>query len=360
VTEAVVLVGGLGTRLRPLTATMPKPMLPTAGVPFLTHVLARARESGVDHVVLATSYRPEIFAEHFGDGSPLGLAIDYVTETEPLGTGGGLRNVAALLGSAPDDPVVVLNGDVLSGHDLAAQVDAHVAAQADVTLHLTEVEDPRPFGSCPTDRLGRITAFLEKSPEPATNRINAGCYVFRRRLIDEIPLGRPVSVERETFPGLLRAGAFLLGHLDASYWLDLGTPAAFVRGSCDLVLGRLRSPALPGDPGESLVLPGATVEATAKVGGGTTVGARCVVGAGAEVHASVLMDGAVVGEGADVRDSVLGLGAEVGAGCTLSATVVGDHAVVGAGNELVSGARVWNDVRIPPHAIRFSSDQPPA
>ncbi len=359
-TEAVVLVGGLGTRLRPLTATVPKPMLPTAGVPFLTHVLARARESGVDHVVLATSYRSEIFVEHFGDGSPLGLAIDYVTETEPLGTGGGLRNVAELLRSAPDDPVVILNGDVLSGHHIAAQVEAHVAARADVTLHLTEVEDPRPFGSCPTDRQGRITDFLEKSAHPATNRVNAGCYVFRRRLIDDIPAGRPVSVERETFPGLLRAGAFLLGHVDPSYWLDLGTPAAFVRGSCDLVLGRLRSPALPGEPGELLVLPGAAVDVTAKVSGGTTVGARCVIAAGAEVHGCVLMDGAVVGEGADVRDSVLGLGAEVGAGCTLAATVVGDHAVVEAGNELVSGARVWNGVRIPAHAIRFSSDEPPA
>ena len=359
-TEAVVLVGGLGTRLRPLTATIPKPMLPTAGVPFLTHVLARARESGVDHVVLATSYRAEIFADHFGDGSRLGLAIDYVTEAEPLGTGGALRNVAALLGSGPDEPVVILNGDVLSGHDIAAQVRAHVAADADVTLHLTEAEDPRPFGSCPTDGLGRITDFLEKSPQPVTNRINAGCYVFRRRVIDGIPVGRPVSVERETFPDLLRAGAFLLGHVDPAYWLDMGTPAAFVRGSCDLVLGHLRSPALPGEPGESLVLPGATVDVTAKVSGGTTVGARCVISAGAEVHASVLMDGAVVGEGADLRDSVLGLGAEVGPGCTLSAAVVGDRAVVGAGNELVSGARVWTDVRIPPHAIRFSSDQPPA
>ncbi|MEP6761301.1 MAG: NDP-sugar synthase [Sporichthyaceae bacterium] len=358
--EAVLLVGGMGTRLRPLTATTPKPMLPTAGVPFLTHVLARARESGVDHVVLATSYRSEVFADHFGDGSRLGLAIDYVTETEPLGTGGGMRNVAGLLSSRPDDPVVIINGDVLSGHDIAAQVEAHLAAGADVTLHLTEVADPRAFGCCPTDRGGRITDFLEKSPNPVTNQVNAGCYVFRRRVIDAIPAGRPVSVERETFPDLLRDGAFLLGHLDPAYWLDLGTPEAFIRGSCDLVLGRLRSPALPGEPGESLVLPGAVVDATAVVAGGTTVGARAVVAAGAEVHGSVLMDGAVVGEGALVRDSVLGRDAEVGPGSSLSGTVVGDHAVVAAGNELVAGARVWNDVRIPEGAIRFSPDRPSA
>jgi mannose-1-phosphate guanylyltransferase len=359
-TEAVLLVGGLGTRLRPLTVTTPKPMLPTAGVPFLSHVLGRAREAGVDHVVLATSYRSEVFAGYFGDGSGLGLDIDYVTETEPLGTGGGLRNVAGLLRSAPADPVVILNGDVLSGHDIAAQVTAHTEAGADVTLHLTEVEDARPYGCCPTDADGRVTDFLEKSPNPVTNQVNAGCYVFRRRIVDEIPAGRPVSVERETFPGLLRDGAFLLGYLDQAYWLDLGTPSAFVRGSCDLVLGVLRSPALPGEAGESLALPGSHVDATAKVDGGTTVGAGCVVAAGAEVRGSVLMDGARVGEGALVRDSVLGRGADVGAGCSLTATVVGDHAVVGAGNELAAGARVWNDVRIPPDAIRFSADRSPA
>jgi mannose-1-phosphate guanylyltransferase len=359
-TEAVLLVGGMGTRLRPLTATTPKPMLPTAGVPFLTHVLARAREAGVDHVVLATSYRSEVFADHFGDGSRLGLAIDYVTETEPLGTGGGMRNVAGLLSSGPDDPVVILNGDVLSGHDIAAQVAAHLAAGADVTLHLTEVSDPRAFGCCPTDGSGRITDFLEKTPNPVSNQVNAGCYVFRRSVIDAIPAGRPVSVERQTFPGLLRDGAFLLGHLDPAYWLDLGTPEAFIRGSCDLVLGRLRSPALPGEGGESLVLPGAVVDATAVVDGGTTVGARSVVAAGARVHGCVLMDGAVVGEGSVVRDSVLGLGAEVGPGCSLSSTLIGDHAVVAAGNELVAGARVWSDARIPEGAIRFSSDRPPA
>ena len=141
--EAVVLVGGMGTRLRPLTIGTPKPMLPTAGVPFLHHVLVKARAAGVEHVVLATSYRPEVFETGLGDGAALGLRVDYVTEEQPLGTGGGIRNVAGLLEGGPDDPVVVLNGDVLSGHDLARQVAAHVGSAADVTLHLTEVDDPR-------------------------------------------------------------------------------------------------------------------------------------------------------------------------------------------------------------------------
>lgn len=355
-TEAVLLVGGKGTRLRPLTVRTPKPMLPTAGVPFLHHVLARAAAAGVDHVVLATSYRPEVFRDGIGDGSALGLRVDYVTEEVPLGTGGAIRHVAGLLEGGPDEPVVVLNGDVLSGHDLAAQVKAHVAADADVTLHLTEVEDPRAFGCVPTDDAGRVTAFLEKTPEPVTNRINAGCYVFRRSVIDAIPAGRPVSVERETFPALVAEGAVVLGHVDPAYWLDLGTPAAFVRGSRDLVLGVVPSPALPGPAGPALVLDGAVV--AGHVSGGTTVGPSARIEAGATVTGSVLLEGAVVATGAVVRDSAVGAGATVGEGATLDGVVVGDGATVGAGNELVAGARVWCDAVLPPYALRFSPDEP--
>lgn len=364
-TEAVLLVGGKGTRLRPLTVNIPKPMLPTAGVPFLLHVLAKAAAAGVEHVVLATSYRPEVFRDGIGDGSALELDghrlhVDLVTEDVPLGTAGGIRNVAGLLESGPDDPVVILNGDVLSGHDLAAQVAAHVAGRADATLHLTEVADPRAFGCVPTDAAGRVTAFLEKMPDPVTNHVNAGCYVFRRSVIDAIPAGRPVSVERETFPGLVAAGSTVLGHLDAAYWLDLGTPAAFVQGSADLVRGLVASPALPGPVGERLLLDGARVAAGADVTGGTVVGARAVVGAGAVVESSVLLDGAVVGAGARVRRSVVGTSARVGNGTVLDGAVVGDGATVGEGNELAPGARVWCDVTIPPYAIRFSPDEPSA
>ena len=355
--EAVLLVGGKGTRLRPLTVNTPKPMLATAGAPFLHHVLTRAREAGVDHVVLATSYRPEVFRDSIGDGSALGLRVDYVTEEVPMGTGGGIRNVADLLESGPDDPVVILNGDVLSGHDLGRQVDLHVSSGADATLHLTEVEDPRAFGCVPTDEQGRVTAFLEKTPDPVTNRINAGCYVFRRSVIDAIPADRPVSVERETFPGMVASGALVLGHVDVAYWLDLGTPAAFVRGSCDLVRGLVTSPALPGPVGESLVMDGATVEPDAVLSGGSVVGRGARVGAGATVDGSVLLDSAVVGAGAVVRDSVVGVQAEVGDNATLDGVVVGDGAVVGPGNELVPGARVWCDVTLPPYGIRFSPDE---
>src|SRR6266700_2940454 len=272
--EAIVLVGGQVTRLRPLTLSAPKPLLPTAGVPFLAHLLARAAAGGVTHVILATCYKAEMFASVLGDGTEFGLSIDYVTEEVPLDTAGGIRNAArSLRGSGPADPVVVLNCDILSGHDLGAQVDLHLKTDAAVTLHLVEVTDPSRFGCVPTDESGRVTAFLEKTPHPVTNRINAGCYVFRRDVIGQIPAGRRVSVERETFPGLIESGAPVFGFVESSYWLDVGTPEAFVEASRDLVLGRLCSPAMPGPCGEALVLPGAVVEPGADIAGGSAIGA---------------------------------------------------------------------------------------
>jgi mannose-1-phosphate guanylyltransferase len=345
-TEAILLVGGMGTRLRPLTVSTPKPMLPVAGVPFVAHQLARLADAGIRHVVLATSYKAEVFAGYLGDGAGFGLEIEYATEAVPLGTGGAIRNVAERLRGGPDDPVVVLNGDVLSGHDLAAELALHVAADAAVTLYLTRVADPRAYGCVPTDASGRVTAFLEKMPEPVTDQINAGCYVFRRSIIDAIPAGEVVSVERATFPELVASGAVVLGFGDDAYWLDVGTPAALVQGSRDLVLGRLHSSALDGlagVPGECLLLPGSSVSADARVGGGSVVGAGARVEAGAEVSGSVLLDGAVVGAGARVVDSVVAAGAQVGELASVRAAVVGDRAVVGDGARVEPGARVWTD-----------------
>ncbi|MCF3960648.1 nucleotidyltransferase family protein [Streptomyces fuscigenes] len=358
-TEAILLVGGKGTRLRPLTVHTPKPMVPAAGVPFLTHQLARARAAGVEHVVLATSYLAEVFEPYFGDGASLGLHLEYVTEVDPLGTGGAIRNVARRLHSGPDEPVLIFNGDILTGLDIPALVDTHRAAGADVSLHLTRVPDPRAFGLVPTDGTGRVTAFLEKPQTPeeiVTDQINAGAYVFRRSVIDAIPAGRPVSVERETFPGLLADGAHLQGMVDSTYWLDLGTPAAFVRGSADLVLGRAPSPAVPGRCGERLVLPTAEVAPDAKLTGGTVIGAGAVIGEGARIAGSTVLDGAVVEPGAVVTDSMIGRGARVGARTVLSGVVVGDGARVGADNELREGARIWCGAEVPDAAIRFSSD----
>jgi mannose-1-phosphate guanylyltransferase len=218
------------------------------------------------------------------------------------------------------------------------------------------VDDPRAFGCVPTDADGWVTAFLEKDPNPVTNQINAGTYVFRRSVVDGIPAGRPVSVERETFPGLLAAGARIAAHVDSSYWRDLGRPADFVAGSADLVQGLAPSPAVPGPVGPALVLAGATVDAGAVVTGGSTVGADASVAAGATVDGSVLFDGAVVGSGAVVRRSVVGFGAVVGAGTVVEDAVIGDRARIGSGVELLGGARIWPDVVMPDGSVRFSSD----
>jgi mannose-1-phosphate guanylyltransferase len=350
VTEAVLLVGGQGTRLRPLTINTPKPMLPVAGVPFTVHQITRARDAGVTRIVLATSYRAEVFRD-FMDAADLGIEVVIATEDEPLGTGGAIRHALPFLESGSDESVLIFNGDVLTGVDIRGLVNHHRDTSSDVTLYLTPVEDPRAYGLVPTDHAGRVTAFLEKpktDEEIVTNNINAGCYVFRRGMIDQIPAGRPVSVERETFPSLLAA-------VDSGYWLDLGTPLSFVQGSCDLVLGAAPSPAVP-IKGDFLALETSTIADSANVHGGTCVGRGAVVADFATVNGAVLFDGAEIGEGAHVINSIVGAGAVVGAGTVLNGAVIGDGAQVGRGNELLSGVRVWPGAVLADGSVRFSSD----
>jgi mannose-1-phosphate guanylyltransferase len=351
--DAIVLVGGKGTRLRPLTLSAPKPMLPTAGVPFLTHLLSRIKSAGINHVILGTSYQAEVFSAYFGDGAELGLDIDYVVEHEPLGTGGAIGNVAHLLRG---DDAMIFNGDVLSGCDLPAMLSQHRQLDADVTLHLTKVSDPRAFGCVPTDDEGRVTAFLEKDPDPVTDQINAGTYIFKRSVIEAIPTGRPVSVERETFPDLLAAGAKVCGFVESSYWRDLGNPSDFVAGSADLVRGIAPTEALPGPVGQSLVLPGCEVADSAALTGGTVLGTGCTVAANATVEGSVLFDGAHVSAGATVVRSIIGSGAVIGSGSVLVEVVIGDRARIGAGNELLHGLRVWPDAVVADCSLRFSAE----
>jgi len=351
--DAVVLVGGINTRLRPLTLSAPKPMLPTAGLPFLTHLLSRIAAAGIEHVVLGTSFKAEVFESEFGDGSKLGLQIDYVVEEEPLGTGGGIANVASRL---RNDTAVVFNGDVLSGCDLGALLESHSSNAADVTLHLVRVGDPRAFGCVPTDSNGRVTAFLEKTQDPPTDQINAGCYVFNRSVIDEIPKGRALSVEREVFPGLLTDGRRVFGYVDATYWRDMGTPEDFVRGSADLVRGIAPSPALNHQRGESLVHDGASVAPGALLIGGTVIGRGVEIGARARLDGAVIFDGVSVGAGAVIERSIIGFGARIGPRALIRDGVIGDGADVGARCELLRGARVWPGVQLPDGGIRFSTD----
>lgn len=352
--DAVVLVGGKGTRLRPLTLSAPKPMLPTAGLPFLTHLLSRIAAAGIEHVILGTPYKPAVFEAEFGDGSALGLQIEYVTEEHPLGTGGGIANVA---GKLRNDTAMVFNGDVLSGADLAQLLDFHRSNRADVTLQLVRVGDPRAFGCVPTDEEDRVVAFLEKTEDPPTDQINAGCYVFERNVIDRIPQGREVSVEREVFPALLADGdCKIYGYVDASYWRDMGTPEDFVRGSADLVRGIAPSPALRGHRGEQLVHDGAAVSPGALLIGGTVVGRGAEIGPGTRLDGAVIFDGVRVEAGCVIERSIIGFGARIGPRALIRDGVIGDGADIGARCELLSGARVWPGVFLPDGGIRYSSD----
>ncbi len=352
--EAVIVAGGLGSRMLPLTAHRPKHLLPVAGEPFVVHQIAKLAASGLSRVVLATSYHAELFEPVLGDGRAWGIELIYAREVEPLGTAGAIRHVAPHLRSGPDEPVVILNGDILSGHDLSRQLSWHQGQAADITLHLVEVTDARAYGCVPTDRAGNVTAFLEKSPDPISHQINAGCYVFARRVIDSIPVGRMVSVERETFPHLLTEGLRVQGWVDPSYWLDVGTPSALCQASSDLVRGIATSPAHSAPPAESWLSASAFIAPGASVRGGTAVGPGAKVESGVRIEGGLIYDGATVGSRSRIVDSVVGPGAVVGPDVVLQDAVVGDNATVGAGCELVRGARVGSDVVLPDRAIRFS------
>jgi mannose-1-phosphate guanylyltransferase len=310
VAVAILLVGGFGTRLMPLTRNTPKPMLTVAGIPVTEHQLLMAKAAGITEIVLATSYLSEVFTPYFGDGSKWGMSIKYAVEKEPLGTGGAIANAAQLLDT--QESIVILNGDVLSSHDLAEQIRQHEAHDADVTLHLTQVEDARAFGCVPTDSQGRVTAFLEKMDNPITNQINAGCYVFNPRVLSSIPLATVVSVERETFPQLVDSGAKIYGYLENAYWLDIGTPKALLKASTDIVLRN----------GPGLVMPDAVVDSSAVITLGSCVGRGSTVGAGTRISGSIVEAGAVIGRDVVIDNSFIATGAVVDDGAKIGSTFV--------------------------------------
>lgn len=308
-TEGILLVGGFGTRLRPLTNGRPKPMLPIATLPVTEHQLAMAKRAGINRIVLATSYLSEVFIPYFGDGSKWGMEILYAVEKEPLGTGGAIRYASNLLSGEKN--VVVFNGDVLSSHDLKAQIELHSRTEADVTLHLTEVADARAYGCVPTDGSGRVTAFLEKMDNPVTNRINAGCYVFNSSIINSIPENKVVSVERETFPDLVANGNKIMGYIESAYWLDIGTPSALMKGSRDLVTGIADGDALDkykfAHRGHDYLSMSDKISGT--FSGGSAIGAHCRLES-CIVESSIISDG-VEADGCTIRNSFVEIGAKL-------------------------------------------------
>ncbi len=319
--RAVVLVGGFGTRLRPLTASIPKPMLPVGHRPMIALLIDCLARGGVTEVVLALGFRPEPFVEAFPDGYCDGVALSYAVEPEPLDTGGAIRFAAAE--ADIDDTFVVANGDVMTDLDVGALVAWHRRQEAEATIHLMAVDDPSAFGVADLADDGRIRRFVEK-PAPGTEPstlINAGTYVFEPSVLDRIPPGRPVSIERETFPELVAAGG-LYGFATDDYWIDAGRPELYRQANLDLLSDRRTHDRCPA------IAPDAVVERDAVVVN-SIIGAGAVVGQRAHVIDSVLLPGAAVGPGATVTTSVV-MG-QVGAGATLVDAVIGADGRVAAG-----------------------------
>ena len=328
--QAVVLVGGLGTRLRPLTSTTPKQMLPVGHRPMIEHVLAHLRHHGVERAALALGYRPDAFVEAYPTGICQGVALHYAIEPEPRNTAGAIRFAA--LDAGITERFLVVNGDVLTELDIAALVRTHEATGAEGTIALHRVDDPSAFGVVPTEDDGRVTAFIEKPPrhEAPTDLINAGTYVLEPSVLDRIAPDQPVNVERVTFPAMV-ADRTLYALDGDTYWLDAGTPATYLQANLDL-LGGLWGVQEPG------------VHATAVVEGvvvDSVIGAGALVAEEAHVEGSVVFPGASIGRGAMVQGAIIGARSVVGAGASIGrATVVGDE------QHLPPGARL-SGVKIP-------------
>jgi mannose-1-phosphate guanylyltransferase len=337
--QALILAGGEGTRLRPLTSTMPKPVVPLVDRPFIVFMLEWVAGHGVDDVILACGFMADGVRDVLGDGAALGIRLRYVEEPEPLGTGGALKFAENLLA----ERFFMLNGDVLTDMDLTAQLAEHERVGARATLALIGVDDPSAYGLVRRHDDGSVKEFLEK-PEPHqidTNLVNAGAYILERDVLDEIgPAGTNVSIEREVFPRLVGRG--LHGHAQAGYWLDIGTPGRYLQATYDILSGRVRTASPPQARGAGVV-----VEAGAVVDGQSVLGANVVVGEDAVIERSVVLDGTSVGARTTVRDAIIGPGVEVGADCVIEGdAVIGEAARIGPDSTVGPGARIFPGVRL--------------
>ncbi|HYI81211.1 MAG TPA: NDP-sugar synthase [Thermoleophilaceae bacterium] len=340
--QALVLAGGQGTRLRPLTYTTPKPVMPLAGRPFLTFMLDWLRGHGVDEAILSCGFMSDGVRSVLGDVYG-GMRLRYVIEDEPLGTAGPVR--LALDEGVLDERLLVLNGDVLTDMDLTAELDFHLQVGARCTLALIEVEDTASYGVVPTFPDGRVEAFLEKTDgDVPTNRINAGAYVLEREVVDTlVPAGRAVSFEREVFPRLVGDG--LYGWAADGYWIDIGTPERYLESTYDLLAGAVASTLPARDETGSLIGDGCLTSG-AHIGPQTVLGNHCSVGSDSSVERSVLHDGIVVGADCSVREAVLAERVRVGDGARIES-----GAMVGAAARVEPGAVVPGDARVEPDAV---------
>jgi mannose-1-phosphate guanylyltransferase len=365
--QAVILVGGEGTRLRPLTSTVPKPVVPLVDRPFITFMLEWLREHGIDDVIMSCGFLATSVRNVLGDGSALQLRLRFVEEPDPRGTAGALKFAESLL----DETFVMLNGDVLTDLDLGAQIAQHDQTGAKATLALVPVDDPTGYGLVHLHDDRSVRDFIEKPSSDSidTNLISAGAYVLSREILDLVPSDRNVSIEREVWPLLVGKG--LYGFPAESYWLDIGSPERYLQGTFDIIEGnvktavqeRLGSDWLAVDEDAEVagrVVPPAVIERGVRIAPGAHVGSLVVlaqdvsIGAGTIVERAVILNGAEIDEGCTLRDCIVAAGCRVGARTQITGgAVLGEGVTVGADNVIACGARIFPGVALPDGAIRF-------
>ena len=358
--KAVILAGGEGTRLRPLTCNTPKPMVPILNRPFLEHMLSHLKGHGVDHTLLTLCYLPDVIRSHFGDGQGMDLRLSYTLEEEPLGTAGAVKNVESEL----DGTFFVLNGDIFTDLDLRDMVRFHRETGALVTISLTQVENPSAFGVVETDPQGRVLRFLEKpSPgETTSNWINAGIYLVEPEVLAHAPSGEFYMFERGLFPKLLDMGVPVYGYRSRSYWVDLGTPANYVKVHRDL----LPAASMNADYGESSIHSSADISGPVLLGRGCTIGPEavirgpavlgdgCKVGEKARITDSILWRDVSIEPGADLKGCILGNGVSIGEAVSVGeGCILADDVTVGKGNQLDRGMVLWPNSALAPEILSF-------
>ncbi len=369
--KAVILVGGEGTRLRPLTVNLPKPMLPVVNRPFLEHVIEYLKGQGIGDVILSMGYRSDVIEEYFGDGKRLGVDLRLVVESTPLGTAGGVKNVEQFL----DGTFLVLNGDIMTDLDLRAMIAFHRERGSKATISLTPVDDPTAYGLVETDAQGRVQRFIEK-PRPediTTNLINAGTYVLEREVLDLIPSAKYHMFERGVFPDLLSRNHPIYGYRSNSYWIDIGTPAKYLSVNRDILHGRVArlqselksyegirvGEGADIDPSAVLVGPvilgqRVKVGARARVTGPTVIGDDSVIGPDSVVEESILWSKVRIAGRVQLKGAILGRDTVVEQDSSiLGGAIVSDSCSVGKDNKLDRGIRVWPGHSIGPRMISF-------
>jgi mannose-1-phosphate guanylyltransferase len=365
--QAVILVGGEGKRLRPLTSTVPKPVVPLVDRPFISFMLEWLRQHGIDDVIMSCGFLATSVRNVLGDGSSMGIRLRFVEEPDPRGTAGALKFAEPLL----DQRFLMLNGDVLTDIDLTEQMAQHEHTGAKATLALVPVADPTAYGLVHLNEDRSVREFLEKpsSDRIDSNLISAGAYVLERELLELVPPDRNVSIEREVWPLLIGAG--LYGFPSESYWLDIGTPDRYLKGTFDIIEGnvetavrkRLGADWLAIDPRAEVigrVIPPAVLERGVHIAGGAHVGSLAVlaedvsIGAGTTVERAVILNGAEIGEGCTLRDCIVAAGCRVGARSQITGgAVLGEGVTIGADNVITHGARIFPGVELPDGAIKF-------